>query len=80
MKRNITVNETWVYHFDSESKMHSSQWKHTYSPSYKKSRVIRTSKKHMSVVFFDIDGVVLCHAVPEGQSINAAYYSKVIKG
>lgn len=29
LKRIITVDETWVYHFDPESKMQSSQWKNT---------------------------------------------------
>lgn len=80
MRRITTVDETWVYHFDPESKMQSSQWKHTYSLPPKKARVTRTFKKHMFVVFFDMEGVVLWHAVPEGQSIDAAYYSKVIKG
>lgn len=30
LKRIITVDETWIYHFDPESKMQSSQWKHTF--------------------------------------------------
>lgn len=67
LKRIITVDETWVYHFDPESKMQSSRWKHTYSPPLKR-------------LFFDMEGVVLCHAAPENQSINAVYYSKVIIG
>lgn len=29
-------------------------------------------------VFYMV-GIVLCHAVPEGESIDAVYYSKVIK-
>ena len=30
--RVVTQNETWVHHFDSESKMQSMQWKHPGSP------------------------------------------------
>lgn len=30
LRRIITVDETWVYHFDPESKMQSGQWKHIF--------------------------------------------------
>lgn len=55
----IIVDETWVSYFDPESKMHSSHWKRTHSPPLKKTRVTRTLKKHVFVVFFDMEGVVL---------------------
>ena len=32
IKRVVTQDETWVYHFDPESKMQSEQWKHPVSP------------------------------------------------
>ncbi len=38
----------------------------------------RSAKKQMFVVFFDVRGVILTHAVSLGQTINAAYYTKVI--
>ena len=33
----------------------------------------------MFIVFFDIKGVILSHAVPKGQSVNFMYYSKVLR-
>lgn len=77
LRRIITADETWVYFFDPESKMQSSQWKNIDSPPPKKARTCRTVGKHMFIVFFDMEGVVLCHAVPKGQTVNAKYYSKV---
>ena len=35
--------------------------------------------KHMFIVFYDIKGVILSHAVPKGQSINSMYNSKVLR-
>ena len=32
IKRVVTQEETWVRHFDQESKMQSKQWKHPGSP------------------------------------------------
>ena len=39
----------------------------------------RSMGKHMFIVFFDIKGVILSHAVPKGQSVNSIYYSKVLR-
>ena len=34
--------------------------------------------KHMFIFFMDRAGMVLQHRVPEGKTVNADYYSKVI--
>lgn len=75
----ITTDETWLYFYDPESKQQSSQWKTNASPPPKKARISKSVGKHMFIVFFDIEGVILCHAVPKGQSVNANYYSKVLR-
>ena len=38
----------------------------------------RSMGKHIFIVFFDIKGVILSHAVPKRQSVNSMYYSKVL--
>lgn len=73
----ITADETWVYHFEPESKMQSSVWKHPASPPPKKARRSRSSLKRMFIIFFDVKGIVLSHGVPTGQTVNAAYYKQV---
>ena len=42
-----------------------------------KARVTKSAMKKMFIFFFDVQGVVLAHGVPQGQTVNAAYYSKV---
>ncbi|XP_071104776.1 uncharacterized protein [Haliotis cracherodii] len=36
LKRFVTMDETWVHHFEPESKQQSKQWKHVTSPIPKK--------------------------------------------
>lgn len=74
----VTTDETWVYTYDPESKAESSVWKHPGSPPPKKARVSRSVTKVMIILFFDQRGVVLTHTVPHGQTVNGAYFSKVI--
>ena len=31
----------------------------------------------MVIVFYDTEGVILCHGVPVGKAINSEYYQKV---
>ena len=54
----ITGDETWVYGYDPETRVQSSQWKSPISPRAKKARQSRSNIKVMMVVFFDLDGNV----------------------
>ena len=73
----VTVDETWVSTFDPETKQSSSMWKTLPSPSTQKGRVLRSQKKQMFIVFYDMEGVILCFGVPVGKTINSEYYQKV---
>ncbi|PNF42543.1 hypothetical protein B7P43_G06927 [Cryptotermes secundus] len=54
----ITGDESWVYGYDPESKMQSSQWKYPTSPRPEKARQVRSNVKVMLAIFFDSHGVV----------------------
>lgn len=60
----ITVDETRIYGYDSETKVQSSQWKSASSSRSKKRRhVCSTSNvKAMFIVFFDFFGLVQCNS------------------
>ncbi len=73
----MTVDETWISLFEPETKQESSMWKTPGSPSPKKALVRTSAKKIMFIVFFDIRGVILSHAVPVGHTVTGNYYSKV---
>ena len=77
LDRIITTDETWLHHFDPETKVMSSVWKTPNTPPPKKARVQKSAGKHMFIFFMDRHGMILQHRVPDGQTVTAAYYSKV---
>ena len=70
----ITVDETWVYAYDSDTKTQSSQWESTGSPRPKKGRQMRSNIKSMLIYFFDHK-----EFVPPSQTVNAAFYVEILK-
>ena len=73
----ITIDETWIWEYDRETKAESSVWKTPITPPPKKARVCKSGGKHMFVFFMDRRGMLLMHIVPDGQPVNAEYYGKV---
>lgn len=77
LDRIVTTDETLINLFDPETKRESSVWKHPSSPPPLKARVSKSAGRVMFIFFMDRKGMLLVHAVPEGQTVNASYYSKV---
>ena len=75
----ITCDETWFHFFEPESKQQSSMWKHTWSPSPVKARLLKSVGKVMSIIFCDTKGIVLNHMVPDKTIVNGDYYSGVLR-
>jgi hypothetical protein len=74
----ITGDETLVYGYDPETKVQSSQWKHSSSPRPKKAQWVRSKVKVLLTVFFDYHGIMHHSYAPAGQTINKVYYLEVI--
>ncbi|XP_052771046.1 protein GVQW3-like [Mya arenaria] len=66
LEKIVTCDETWLFYYDPKTKQQSSQWKTTGSPPLKKARSSNSIGKHMFIVFFDVHGVILLHAIPQG--------------
>jgi [histone H3]-lysine36 N-dimethyltransferase SETMAR len=79
LKRVVTCDETWVHHYDPETKQESSIWKHKSSPRPEKAKVVRSAGKVMHLVFFDHQGIIYDNRVPKGQTVTGNYYSSVLK-
>lgn len=75
----ITGDESWCYSYDPETKQQSSQWKTSSSPRPKKARQVKSNIKAMLICFFDVRGVVHSEFVPQGQTVNQAFYLEVLK-
>jgi hypothetical protein len=69
----ITGDETWVYRYDPETKLQSSQWQSPSSSHPKKARQVRSNVKMMLIVFFNIQGLVHYEFVPIGKTVNQHY-------
>jgi len=76
--RLVTMDETWLYHYDPETKQQSLEWRHSGSPRPKKFRVHKSAGKVLATIFLDQDGILLIDCLLKGQTINAEYYSSLL--
>ena len=59
LSRIVTGGESWVLHYEAETKRASMQWKHPASPAHKTFKVTPTAGKATLTVFWDCQGVLL---------------------
>jgi len=62
----VTVDETWFYHYDLETKQQLMEWWHSGSPCPKKFRVEKSAEKFLAWIFWDQDGILLIDYLPKG--------------
>ena len=77
--RLVTGDETWLHHWDPDTKKESMQWKRPGSLPPKKFRTQPSSSKVMATVFWHSKGIILIDYKPAGTSITGEYYANVIK-
>ena len=70
--RLVTGDETWLHHWDPDTKKESMQWKHPGSPPPMKFRTQPSASKVMATVFWDSKEIihVLIDYKPAGTSIT----------
>jgi len=78
LSRLVTADETWLYHYDPETKQQSMEWQHSGSPRPKKFRVQKSAGKVLASIFWAEDGILLIDYLPKGQTINAEYCSSLL--
>ena len=76
--RLVTMDETCLYHYDPETKRQTMECRHSDSPRPKKFRVQKSAGKVLTSIFWGQDGILLIDYLPEGQTINAEYYSSLL--
>jgi len=74
----VTMDETWLCHYDPDTKQQSLEWRHSGPPRPKKFRVQKSAGKVLASIFWDQDGILLIDYLPTGQTINAEYYSSLL--
>jgi len=78
LSRLVTMDETWLYHYDLEIKQQSMELRHSGSPRPKNSECKNPLEKFLALIFWDQDGILLIDYLPKGQTINAEYYSSLL--
>jgi len=78
LSRLVTMDETWLYHYDPETKQQWMGWRHSGSARPKKFQVQKSAGKVLASIFWDKDGILLIDCLPKGQTINAEYYSSLL--
>lgn len=61
ISRLVTGDETWIHHWDPETKLESMQWKHPGSPPPKKFRTQPSAGKVMATIFWAYYSLITCH-------------------
>ena len=69
----MTMDETWFYRYDPETKQQSVDWRHRVSPRSKKFRVQKSAGKVLASIFWGQDDILQIDYLPKGQTINAEY-------
>jgi hypothetical protein len=81
LSRLVTMDETWLYHYDSETKQHSVDWRHSSSPRLPPkipSTNIRWKISCLASIFWNQDSILLIDYLSKGQTINTEYYSSLL--
>jgi hypothetical protein len=68
--RLVTMEETWLYHYDPETNQQPKEWGHRGSTRPKKFRVQKSAGKVLASIFWDQLGILLIAYLPKGQTTN----------
>lgn len=78
-ERIVTCDETWIHHYEPESKRQSLEWKHTSSPTRKKFKTQPSAGKVMLTLFWDSQGPIFCDFLEDQRTINSQYYCNMLE-
>jgi histone-lysine N-methyltransferase SETMAR len=78
-QRIITVDETPLPFFNPETKAQSMQWHRPGEPRPVKAKTVASAGKVIVTVFWDCEGIILVDYLEKGRTINAEYYSNLLK-
>ena len=70
----VTGDESWVHHYEPETKRQSMEWKHPRSSTARKLRTGPSAGKVMATIFWDQDGILLVDFLEPGQTVNSDRY------
>ena len=78
LKEIVTGNETWIYHFQPDSKAKNKVWVSSEGNRPVIARRCKTSIRMLYAIFFDSKGPVLQIPVPKGSSVTGKFYRESV--
>ena len=70
----VTGDETWIYHFQPDSKAKNKVWVSSEGDPTCHCAPLQNIKSHLYAIFFDLKGPVLQLPVPKGSSVTGKIY------
>lgn len=77
--RIVTCDETWIHHFDPETKQQSMQWRRRGEPAPVKFKTQPSAGKIMATIFWDAEGILLIDYMPHKTTITGIYYAQLLQ-
>ena len=74
----VTGDETWIYHFQPNSKAKNKVWVSSEGNRPVIARRCKTSNRMLYAIFFDSKGPVLQIPVPKGSSVTGKFYRESV--
>lgn len=78
IRRYITVDETWIHHFNPESNQQAKEWVEAGGSAPKRPKTQTTAGKVMATVFWDSKGIILIDYLQKGKTITGEYYATLL--
>lgn len=77
-QRFITGDETWLYHYDPETKQASMEWRRPNEPVPRKFKAQKSAGKVMGIFFWDSQGIVHLEYLAHGATVTGQFYAQVL--
>ena len=78
LEETVTGDETWIYHFQPDSKAKSKVWVSSEGDRPVTAHRCKTSNRMLYAIFFDSKGPVLQIPVPKGSSVTGKFYRESV--
>ena len=67
----VTGDESWIHHYQPETRRPSMEWTHPGSPAKKKVKTVSSPGKIMVTIFWDEDDILIVAFLKSGQIVNS---------
>ena len=78
LRRYITVDETWIYHYTPDTKEQSNQWVFKDERAPKKAKTVKSARKVIVMTFWNARGIIYTDYLEKGQTVTGAYYASLL--